>query len=92
MESDIYSDIPSQYDLVPDLNNNIYNFAVVLEEIAATSVSSRNSFDEALVFDLSQCTNIARNDQSRLLGDDFSFVNPPILPPAFNGSVENQPL
>ena len=92
MESDIYSDIPSQYGLAPDLNNDIYNFAVVLEEIAATSISSRNSFDEALVFDLSQYTNMARNDQSRLLSDDFSFVNLPILPPTFNDSVENQPL
>ncbi|KAI7977267.1 hypothetical protein EIK77_008178 [Talaromyces pinophilus] len=92
MESDIYSDIPSQYGLVPDLNNDIYNFAVVLEEIPETSVSSRNSFDEALAIDLSQYMNIARNDQSRLLGDDFSFVYPPILPPTFNDSVENQPL
>lgn len=92
MESDIYSDIPNEYGLIPDLNNDIYNFAVVLEEIAPTRVSSRNFFDEALVIDLSQYTNIARNDQSRLLDDNFSFVNPPILPPTFSDSVENRPL
>lgn len=92
MESDIYSDSPSQYGLIPEFDDDIYNFFAASEENAVTSVFAGNSFDESLVFGLSQYTNVANNDQSQLLGDDFSFVNLPILPPTFNVSVENQPL
>ena len=53
MESDVYSDIPSQYGVIPEVDNDVYNFFAASEENAATSLSSGNSFDEALVFYLS---------------------------------------
>lgn len=92
MESDIYSDIPSQYGLLPEVDNDIPNFFATLEETSLTSLFLETNFDESSVFDLSQCMDVAEDDQSQLLGDNFSYANLPILPPTFNVSVENQPL